>query len=86
MQSVRIISCMHVYAKLACTYRHHRCLAMPQSQRAPARANTRPAPRSWAKRVSHKKKTALDPDSGRKMPSVWHGAGAWHGVFIPETQ
>ena len=27
----------------------------------------------------------LDPGSGRKIPAVWHGAGAYHGVFIPET-
>ena len=28
----------------------------------------------------------LDPTSGRKIPAIWHGAGAYHGVFIPETQ
>ena len=27
----------------------------------------------------------LDPGSGRKVPATWHGAGACHGVCIPET-
>ena len=27
-----------------------------------------------------------DPGSGRKTPTMWHGTGAYHGVFIPETQ
>ena len=27
----------------------------------------------------------LDPGSGRKTPAMWHGAGAYPGVFIPET-
>ena len=27
----------------------------------------------------------LAPGSGRKIPAIWHGAGAYHGVSIPET-
>ena len=27
----------------------------------------------------------LDPGSGRNKSAIWHGAGADHGVFIPET-
>ena len=27
----------------------------------------------------------LNPGSGRKIPAIWHGAGANPGVFIPET-
>ena len=27
----------------------------------------------------------LDPGSGRKIPAIWHGAGANLSVFIPET-
>ena len=27
----------------------------------------------------------LDPSSGRNIPAIWHGAGAYPGVFIPET-
>ena len=27
----------------------------------------------------------LDPGSGRKIPAIWHGAGAYPSVFIPET-
>ena len=25
----------------------------------------------------------LDPGSGRNIPTIWHGAGAYPGVFIP---
>ena len=28
----------------------------------------------------------LDPGSGRKIPAIWHGTGAYTGVFIPETE
>ena len=27
----------------------------------------------------------LGPGSGRKIPAIWHGAGANPGVFVPET-
>ena len=27
----------------------------------------------------------LYPGGGRKIPAIWHGAGAYPGVFIPET-
>ena len=27
----------------------------------------------------------LEPGSGRIIPAIWHGAGAYPGVFIPET-
>ena len=27
----------------------------------------------------------LDPGSGRKIPAMWHGAGAYSGVVILET-
>ena len=27
----------------------------------------------------------LDPGSGRNIPAKWHGAGAYPGIFIPET-
>ena len=27
----------------------------------------------------------LDPGRGQKIPAILHGAGAYHGVFIPET-
>ena len=29
---------------------------------------------------------AQHPDSGRKILGKWHGTGACHGVFIPETR
>ena len=27
----------------------------------------------------------LDPGRGREITAIWHGAGAHHGVFIPEN-
>ena len=32
-----------------------------------------------------KLETPRDPGSGQKIPAIWHGTGAYPGVFIPET-
>ena len=35
--------------------------------------------------ILSKRDACLDPGSGPKIPAIWHGAGAFHGGFIPET-
>ena len=37
-----------------------------------------------ARRASLKLK-CLDPCSGRKILAIWHGTGAYHGVFNPRN-
>ena len=36
-------------------------------------------------RAPHFSVRYLDPGSGRNIPAIWHGFGAYSGVFIPET-
>ena len=63
-------------ARARCTWR-----AVPRTW-AP-HAHLRTTPRNWPL-FSLKR---LDPDdSGRKIPAIWHWAGANPGVFTPETQ
>ena len=35
--------------------------------------------------VGFKLGKCLDPGSGQQIPAIWIGAGAYHGIFIPET-
>ena len=42
-------------------------------------------PRRLEARSACESRIGLDPGSGRKIPAIWHGAGANPGVFILET-
>ena len=35
--------------------------------------------------IEHVQLACLNPGSRRTIPVKWHGTGAYHGIFIPET-